>query len=106
MAPVALIEIAVTSFMALMPGSPLAIPWGSQFGGWQFVNYTPIVVGVALILLWLFWQLSAKNWFTGPKHTIDLPDNISSADEIYLEHHNHGFLDHKAGEHEAPTESE
>jgi amino acid transporter len=106
MAPIALIEIAVTSLMALMPGSPLAIPWGSQFGGWQFVNYTPIVVGVALILLWLFWQFSAKNWFTGPKHTIDLPDNISSADEIYLEHHNHGFLDHKAGEHEAPLEKE
>ena len=99
MAPIALIEIAVTSLMALMPGSPFAIPWGSQFGGWQFVNYTPIVVGAALIILWIYWQVSAKHWFTGPKHTIDLPDNVSSADEIYLEHHEHGFLDHKPGEH-------
>ncbi len=104
MAPIALIEIAVTSLMALMPGSPFAIPWGSQFGGWQFVNYTPIVVGAALIILWIYWQVSAKHWFTGPKHTIDLPDNVSSADEIYLEHHEHGFLDHKPGEHESASE--
>jgi len=104
MAPIALIEIAVTSFMALMPGSPFAIPWGSQFGGWQFVNYTPIIVGSALLILWIYWQVSAKHWFTGPKHTIDLPDNISSADEISLEHHEHGFLDHKGGEHEPKSE--
>jgi hypothetical protein len=24
-----------------------------------------------LILLAIWWQTSAKNWFTGPKHTID-----------------------------------
>ena len=31
--------------------------------------------------------MSAKNWFTGPKHTIDLPEGVTSADEIELEHH-------------------
>jgi hypothetical protein len=25
----------------------------------------------ALILLTIWWQVSAKHWFTGPKHTID-----------------------------------
>ena len=91
MAPIAIIEIIVTSFFALMPGSPFAVPWGSQFGGWQFVNYTPIVLGVALLALWLGWHLSAKKWFTGPKMTIDLPEGVSAADEIELEHEHKGF---------------
>ena len=97
MAPIALIEIIVTSFFALMPGSPLAIPWGSQFGGWQYVNYTPIVVGIALLALWIGWHTSAKKWFTGPKITINLPEGVSSSDEIALEHHHDGFL---TGEHQ------
>jgi len=97
MAPIALIEIIVTSFFALMPGSPLAIPWGTQFGGWQYVNYTPIVVGVALIALWIGWHTSAKKWFTGPKTTINLPEGVSASDEIAMEHHHDGFL---TGEHQ------
>ena len=91
MAPIAVVEIIITSIVALMPGSPLAIPWGSQFGGWQFVNYTPIVVGAALVALWIGWHLSAKKWFTGPKMTIDLPEGVSAADEIELEHEHKGF---------------
>ena len=39
------------------------------------------------MLLWIGWHLSAKKWFTGPKTTIDLPADVSSAEEIYLEHH-------------------
>jgi amino acid transporter len=100
MAPIALIEIAVTSFFALMPGSPLAIPWGTQFGGWKYVNYTPIVVGIALILLWIGWHTSAKKWFTGPKTTIDLPEGVTASDEIKLEHEHHGYL---TGEHDAQS---
>jgi amino acid transporter len=100
MAPIALIEIAVTSFFALMPGSPLAIPWGTQFGGWQYVNYTPIVVGIALIALWIGWHTSAKKWFTGPKTTIDLPAGVTASDEINLEHHHEGYL---TGEHDTPS---
>jgi hypothetical protein len=26
-----------------------------------------------LILLWIYWHVSVKNWFTGPKTTIDRP---------------------------------
>ena len=40
---------------------------------WKFVNYTPLVTGGALLLLWIGWHVSAKKWFTGPKHTIDDP---------------------------------
>ena len=81
---------------------------------WKFVNYTPIVTGGALLLLWIGWHLSAKKWFTGPKHTIDLPPEVSAADEIALEHDHEGYLTHEhderthvhdeqAHEHDKPT---
>jgi amino acid transporter len=89
MAPIALIEIAVTSIIALMPGSPLAVPWNTGFG-WKYVNYTPIVVFGALLLLWIGWHTSAKKWFTGPKMTVGLPEGVSSSDEIEIEHKQHG----------------
>jgi hypothetical protein len=81
---------------------------------WKFVNYTPIVTGGALLLLWIGWHLSAKKWFTGPKRTIELPPEVSAADEIALEHVHEGYLTHEhderthvheeqAHEHDKPT---
>jgi len=89
MCVVAVVEIAVTSFIAILPTSSAGAPWYKGFG-WsslKFVNYTPIVVGVLFLFLWVWWHVSVKNWFTGPKMTIDLPAGMSSADEIELEHH-------------------
>jgi amino acid transporter len=88
MAPIAVAEIAITSIIALLPTSSAGAPWYKGFG-WsslKFVNYTPLVVFGALFALWIGWHLSAKHWFTGPKHTIDLPAGMTSADEIALEH--------------------
>jgi hypothetical protein len=28
---------------------------------------------VVVLAAWLWWVLSAKSWFTGPRHTIDEP---------------------------------
>jgi amino acid transporter len=88
---VAVVEIAVTSFIAILPTSSFGAPWYPGFG-WsslKFVNYTPIVVGGALLALWIGWHVSAKNWFTGPKMTIDLPQGMSAADELALEFDQH-----------------
>jgi amino acid transporter len=65
LAPIALIEIVVTSIIALFPTSLGGMPWDPSFA-WKFVNYTPLLVGGVLILLWIFWHLSVKKWFTGP----------------------------------------
>ena len=65
MAPLALIEIVVTSIIAIFPTSSGGVPWGSSFA-WKFVNYTPLLVGGLLIVLWIFWHASVKKWFTGP----------------------------------------
>jgi amino acid transporter len=77
MSLVAVVEIAITSVIALLPTSSLGVPWNDGFA-MKYVNYTIIVVPVALIALWIWWHLSVKNWFTGPKTTIDmLPEQVT-----------------------------
>ena len=41
------------------------MPWDPSFE-WKFVNYTPLLVGGVLILLFIYWHVSVKKWFTGP----------------------------------------
>ena len=108
MAPLAVAEIVITSIYFLMPFTPAGAP-GFMRGllgspstadvpfDWKFVNYTPIVTGGALLLLWIGWHVSAKKWFTGPKRTVDLPAGVTASEEIALEHGHHGYL---TGEHD------
>ena len=101
MAPIAVLEILITSVYFILPLYPAGAP-GFMRGflgapsaeevpfDWKSVNYAPLVLGAILIALWIGWHLSAKKWFTGPKVTIDLPAGVSSADEIALEHEHKG----------------
>ena len=73
------------SIYFILPFTPAANPFNEAFD-WKYVNYAPILTGGTLLALWIGWHLSAKKWFTGPKTTIDLPEGVSSADEIALEH--------------------
>src|SRR5690349_12931914 len=70
MAPVAIIEILITSAIAMFPTSLGGMPWDPSFE-WKFVNYTPLLVGGVLILLYIYWHASVKNWFTGPIKQVD-----------------------------------
>lgn len=67
----AVAEIAIISVYFILPFTPGAVPFTDGFS-WKFVNYAPILTGAALIILAIWWQVSAKNWFTGPKNTIDM----------------------------------
>jgi amino acid transporter len=101
MAPVAVIEIVVISVYFILPFTPAANPLDDSFE-WKFVNYAPILTGGALLALWIGWHLSAKKWFTGPKMTIDLPEGVTGADEIAMEHQ--GRSAHGTGEAEVKPE--
>ena len=70
MAPVAVIEIIITSIIAMFPTSSAACRGIRRFE-WKFVNYTPLLVGGVLILLYIYWHVSVKNWFTGPIRQVD-----------------------------------
>ena len=70
MNPIAVAEIIIVSLYLMMPTTPFANPFYDEFD-WKFLNYTPVVTVGALIILTIWWNVSARNWFTGPKHTID-----------------------------------
>ena len=70
MNPIAVAEILIVSLYLMLPFVPGGNPFSSDFE-WKFVNYAPIVTVGALILLTIWWSTSAKNWFKGPKHTVD-----------------------------------
>ncbi|NMN99663.1 amino acid permease [Gordonia sp. TBRC 11910] len=65
MAPVAIVEIILTSIIAMFPTSLGGMPWDPSFE-WKYVNYTPLLVGGVLIALYIYWHVSVKKWFTGP----------------------------------------
>jgi amino acid transporter len=67
---VAVAEIVVISIYFILPFTPAAAPWNDEFS-WKFVNYAPLLTGGVLLALTIWWHVSAKKWFTGPKHTID-----------------------------------
>jgi amino acid transporter len=67
---VAVAEIVIVSLYLMMPFVPGAVPFSDDFS-WKFVNYAPLVTIGAVVLLTLWWHVSAKKWFTGPVHTID-----------------------------------
>jgi hypothetical protein len=79
MSIVAVAEIAISSIIALLPTSILGLPWKDGFA-MKYVNYTILVMPGALILLWVWWHLSVKKWFTGPRHTIDMPEQAAPAE--------------------------
>ena len=64
------VEIIITSIIAMFPTSLGGMPWDPSFE-WKFVNYTPLFVGGVLILLYIYWHVSVKNWFTGPIKQVD-----------------------------------
>ncbi len=66
----AVTEILVISIYFMMPFEPAAIP-GSEGFTWVAVNYAPILVGLTLFILWIWWELSVKKWFKGPIRNIE-----------------------------------
>jgi amino acid transporter len=67
---IAVIEIIVISIYFVLPLAPAGVPGNKDFA-WTSVNYAPIAVGAVLIAIALWWALSARRWFSGPRRTID-----------------------------------
>jgi amino acid transporter len=67
---IAVVEIVVISIYFILPFVPSGIPGRSDFS-WLSVNYAPLAVIVVIGGAAIWWNVSAKNWFTGPRRTID-----------------------------------
>ena len=78
MCPIAVIEVIVVCIYFSAPFSPEGIPGHSGFAYDNgLVQYAPVVVFGVLALAGIWWLVSAKNWFTGPRRTIDMPTAAS-----------------------------
>jgi amino acid transporter len=75
MCPVAVVEVIVVCIIAFLPTAPGGVPGNVDFA-WNngLINYCPLIVGAVALYAFLSWHLWAKNWFTGPIRTVDLPD--------------------------------
>jgi amino acid transporter len=69
MNPIAVIEVAIVCVVFSLPTNPGGVPWKDEFD-WNLVNYAPIVTGAVILAVTIWWFVSAKNTFTGPRHTI------------------------------------
>jgi hypothetical protein len=70
MNPLAVAEIVIVSIYLMLPSYIGGNPFSDLFE-WKFVNYAPIVTLGALLLLTIWWQVSARRWFKGPIRTVD-----------------------------------
>ena len=66
MAPVAVLEIAIISVYFMLPTTPAGMPGNENFS-WLAVQYSPIAMLIVIGGAMIWWQLSAKKWFKGPK---------------------------------------
>jgi amino acid transporter len=68
---IAVIEVIIV--VVIYFNAPFArdgVPFAKHFD-WSLFNYTPVVTGGVFIAVGAWWLLSARNWFKGPRHTID-----------------------------------
>ena len=52
-----------------LPFAKSGVPFSKGFD-WSLFNYTPVVTGGVFIIVGLWWLLSARKWFKGPKRTV------------------------------------
>jgi len=62
----AIVWVAIICVLFVLPtSSPITV---------TTFNYTIVAVGVVVVAVSVWWFVSAKNWFTGPRHNIDEPE--------------------------------
>jgi amino acid permease (GABA permease) len=75
-APVGWIAIAWVAIICVL----FVLPASSPITASTF-NYTIVAVAVVLGGAWLWWQLSARHWFTGPRHNVpEIPEPRGAGD--------------------------
>ena len=66
---VAMAEIVIVSIYFILPFEPAGVPGDPEFS-WIAVNYAPILVGMTCLMLWIWWRVSVRNWYHGPRKNI------------------------------------
>ncbi|MEA2256712.1 MAG: hypothetical protein QOG35_2757 [Solirubrobacteraceae bacterium] len=73
MNPFATIWVALITIVFILPSTPAGVPWRDEFT-WSSVNYAPLVTGGVILAVGIWWLVSARKTFTGPRHTVSQLD--------------------------------
>jgi amino acid transporter len=73
MNPFAVVWVALITVIFCLPFVPAAVPFNDDFD-WKAVNYAPITVLAVLLIVGIWWKVSAHKYFTGTVRQIDLED--------------------------------
>jgi amino acid transporter len=69
MNPFATVWVALITLIFILPTNPGGVPFKDGFD-WKLVNYAPLVTGAVILAVAIWWLVSARHTFTGPRHTI------------------------------------
>lgn len=69
-APVSFLWIWFIAILFLLPTNTAGVWFSSSFN-WAAANYAPLTFGGLLIVVGVWWGLSARHWFTGPIREVD-----------------------------------
>src|SRR3954451_24474860 len=71
--PAAIVWVGICVIIFILPFSPAAVPWRSEFD-WRYVNYAPVTVGGLLLIVGVWWAVRAKRTFKGPVRTVEFDE--------------------------------
>jgi amino acid transporter len=68
---VSVVEVFVVAVIGFnMPFSSSGVPWEDDFE-WSLFNYTPVVTGGLFAIVGIWWLVSARHTFKGPRTTVE-----------------------------------
>jgi amino acid transporter len=79
MNPFAFVWVGIITVIFSLPFTPLAVPWDESFD-LRYVNYAPVTVGVTLLIVGIWWKVSAHKYFTGQTRNVDIDRALGDAE--------------------------
>jgi amino acid transporter len=76
MNPIAVIWVAIITVIFSLPFTPLAVPWDDAFDA-RYVNYAPVTVAVVLLVVGIWWKVSAHKYFTGQVRNVEIDEALN-----------------------------
>ena len=85
MNPFAVFWVGLITIIFSLPISPLAVPWNGEGGGdgkfdLKALNYAPVTVLFIIIVVGIWWKVSAHKYFTGQVRNVDIDRALESED--------------------------
>jgi amino acid transporter len=84
MAPIAVGWVAICVVIFILPFTPAAVPWNSEFS-WSAFNYAPLMVGGTFLLTGLWWVAGAKNRYVGPTGTLEFDEGMGIKEVVSMD---------------------